>query len=386
MTMQMQHLPETSEFINYLSNYRCNYPMTREFYHQVNQISDLFLISLLKDIPYCVGNHIYLSYDASSDSVNFVKLEDLANLSNYINTLKSKSNTSAHSPTVPEPSNISEKVIDINSADDLDNFDGSKLSESSESSESYEPEHFDMSFGPATSLAIDICPDQRFVIQPITIIFPDDPNSSTHANALIIDHHEKTIEYFEPNGSIVSWYPAVVDFLYDEIKHHPEYQLIDPSEFCPGGLGPQVISKQPICRTFATFYMVARLHQPELPLEDFIDELIYGLGDLTFEQITNRITELMHRFMCYEYDYAQAQGLVELQKYDNKKSLIDEAIGKLVQSKGRLMPLDRFRYDRYVYLSNKFDQAYNNIDIESARRIYSDLLRLWNEFNQSINR
>lgn len=122
------------------------------------------------------------------------------------------------------------------------------------------------------------------------------PCDSGHAMALIIDNKERTIEYFEPNGKIASWYAVISLFLTRWFRRHPVYRAyrVD-EEFCCPPVGIQSRVGLPMCSYFSSMYVAIRLLCQEIPENEVVTHLL-RLGKQGLQQ-------LLQRWHCYLLDY-----------------------------------------------------------------------------------
>lgn len=116
----------------------------------------------------------------------------------------------------------------------------------------------------------------------ITIIGID----ARHANALIIDNKNKTIERFEPHGSITPFYDmdnADNDFIQFFTKVNKAYTYISPkqfeSEYSFQGLSSEAISTKigdpgGFCLTWSFVYIDLRLSNPNVKPKKLLEETI----------------------------------------------------------------------------------------------------------------
>jgi hypothetical protein len=97
---------------------------------------------------------------------------------------------------------------------------------------------------------------------------------NAHANWMLIDHKEKTIEMFEPWGSQVSFLPQdhlaimkkATQLLITQIdmKELSSYKLIPPTLLCPIMQGYKWQIKLPLCFYYGVLYMFLRVTCPTL--------------------------------------------------------------------------------------------------------------------------
>lgn len=100
----------------------------------------------------------------------------------------------------------------------------------------------------------------RFYIYSIDLVFLKNGSvKGRHSEALIVDSLFQTIEFFEPNGPVVSWYTIVSSFLENEFSALlPNYKYLSTIEFCPM-IGPQAISEEGICGAFSLLFILLRV-------------------------------------------------------------------------------------------------------------------------------
>jgi hypothetical protein len=114
--------------------------------------------------------------------------------------------------------------------------------------------------------------NKRFIAISVQLIVRNKPG--THANILIIDTENNTVELFEPHGSrssdttmdsLVGAY-SISDKLLKKYfaKHFPEYRYISPQENLPSyGLQVEVDAYNGLCVTWCILYLHYKILNPD---------------------------------------------------------------------------------------------------------------------------
>ena len=129
--------------------------------------------------------------------------------------------------------------------------------------------------------AIKKCMTHRLIPINLEIIIP---NIGTHANVILIDTKNKTIELFEPHGardnnseleSISRAYFKVRKNVYKFVKINlPGYKFIPPSKYEPGeGLQARLDAYSGLCVTWCILYLHYRVINPDVPPKKLIQYL-----------------------------------------------------------------------------------------------------------------
>lgn len=150
-----------------------------------------------------------------------------------------------------------------------------------------------------------------------------------HAEAVIIDTKEKTIEFFEPNGPSAPWYPLVSSFLENILSHQfPNYVFVSTADFCPL-FGPQGVAGVPLCGAFSLLYLILRVHNPQITPRELIN--------IWLELPKEASILIVEALICYSDEYAQHYKLRRLQDvYDTISSIIEVASPELLPDVDRL--------------------------------------------------
>lgn len=133
--------------------------------------------------------------------------------------------------------------------------------------------------------------NKEIVYVSLILINKDSGDHEAHANTIIINTVQKTIERFDPHGA--SQYTAVYnsDLIDNGLKNKfetilPDYKYIPLKEFCPN-FGPQanVDAFGGLCLTWALMYGLLRILNPNLPQKIIVDKMLEGLK----EDILNKV-------------------------------------------------------------------------------------------------
>lgn len=124
-----------------------------------------------------------------------------------------------------------------------------------------------------------------------------------HATFALINNDEKTIEYFEPNGTKADWLNTVGPVLESYFKNNYTYYLytfIPPRQFCPYQ-GPQQITQDELCANWSSLYIVLRLACPDVPRRDLVTMLT--------NQGKEYLQTLIYKWICYMTQYIEDTGI-----------------------------------------------------------------------------
>jgi hypothetical protein len=138
-----------------------------------------------------------------------------------------------------------------------------------------------------------------------------------HQNALVIDVVNKTIERFEPNGSVdKGGSSSHVDKIMRNIfvkQYFPSFTYIAPLDYCPH-FGPQQIQHREkvggYCVTYSTMYLHMRMIDPEISREKIVSLLSEG-GP---KQILDRVKKYQQKI---DEAVPEIQHLLEFDDYYN---------------------------------------------------------------------
>ena len=120
---------------------------------------------------------------------------------------------------------------------------------------------------------------------------------SGHYTVVLVDYRNRTLEYFEPNGSGVEWLTPVVPVLRGMLeKTFPGWRFVDPADFCPE-ISVQSLTETATCAYWSSLWGLLRVACPGTSREGLLDVLV-GKGK-------RWLNELLRRFHCYMWTYAQ---------------------------------------------------------------------------------
>jgi hypothetical protein len=176
---------------------------------------------------------------------------------------------------------------------------------------------------------IDGC-NKRFVIIPLLLAMENVPIG--HANMLIIDKIDGTVEHFEPYGSspgnILSFFThkdrklSVYKYL-KEIFNDIGYAYLSPSQTCPL-IGPQMVeefmchelmipqikNKIGMCLLWSLFYIHLRLSNPDLEPIELINNSVKSMGTDLCKFIKGYAQTILEMSKKYDLVRDQINGLV----------------------------------------------------------------------------
>ena len=96
-----------------------------------------------------------------------------------------------------------------------------------------------------------------------------------HAMSLVVDHDNKEIELFEPNGADIRWEPIVFEGLrqyFKEKKYWENYTWTNTSEYCPRG----DLQTRPMCALYSLLWFYLRSQCSNLRRQTLTHYLIEG--------------------------------------------------------------------------------------------------------------
>jgi hypothetical protein len=158
----------------------------------------------------------------------------------------------------------------------------------------------------------------RFIIYYVDLIFLKNGSvNGRHSEAILVDTLFRTIEFFEPNGPVASWYDVVNSYFeYYFAEIFPDYKYLSTGEFCPSK-GPQAKASLPVCGAFSLLFLLLRIKNEELTSGEVIGHLI-NLSKSELEQ-------LLYQFIYYINNYARIHRLILIQNlYDRILNQIDQ--------------------------------------------------------------
>ena len=129
-----------------------------------------------------------------------------------------------------------------------------------------------------------------------------------HYSLLLVDHADRTVEYFEPNGSGAGWVVPVAPVLRAYIERRwPEikrdgYDVHDPEDFCPR-VSIQGLSQTSTCAYWSTLWAVLRLACPGVPRQVLVEDMVSHGKDW--------LVDLMQEWHCFVTDYSRRHRILE---------------------------------------------------------------------------
>lgn len=179
------------------------------------------------------------------------------------------------------------------------------------------------------ALNLDVCAGRSLIVVDISWYppinrnrTPDEAITSGHAMMLLIDTHNKIIEFFEPNGPDASWVPIMTLELWEYFNDKPEYTgytFIEPGEdqYCPTS-GLQYVSQDRMCANWSLLYAYLRITCPNVPRADLI-EMLRSQGQ-------EYLRHLMQQWHCYMWKYAWDNYII--QAVDAERNLWKESLSE----------------------------------------------------------
>lgn len=167
-----------------------------------------------------------------------------------------------------------------------------------------------------------------------------------HGSILIINHAQRFIEYFEPNGAVSWTEPCGAILVAWAQKQYPGYVFIMPEDFCP--IGPQSVTGQDTCWLWSLLYFYLRIKCPSASPRILIDKLL-SRGPL-------ELSNLLIRFGCY------IKGFAGDHKLGTAYAFYKEAKTKVVQ----LLETAAYKEDAPIIyaFSDKIDSSYLSGDVK----------------------
>lgn len=146
------------------------------------------------------------------------------------------------------------------------------------------------------------CHGSRFIVYDIMLVFfRGQQQTGGHKESVIVDNEEKTVEFYDPNGTVAWWYALVSTFLRQKLMPlFPGYRFSNMGDYCPG-FGPQTKTDLPRCAAYDLLIILTRLLHPELESKEII-------------RLFNRLdrdghVQLLNRLICYVYDIIRDNDL-----------------------------------------------------------------------------
>ena len=105
------------------------------------------------------------------------------------------------------------------------------------------------------------------------------PNYGKHANMIIFDSKNKTIEHFEPHGyhedsqwSISRVYiKSITGVKRFSMNYFPDYKIISPKDYEPkNGLQATIDAFSGMCVTWSILYLNYRILNPDIPVKELV--------------------------------------------------------------------------------------------------------------------
>jgi len=168
----------------------------------------------------------------------------------------------------------------------------------------------------------DYCKNKRFIVYQMGISLPRSKGTiSSHANLVIVDEKMKTIERFEPNGTLAeNMYPGeMVDEFMNKLAKEVlgGYKYIPPVSFCPS-LGPQAIEQigkesqigGGFCMTWSTMYSYLRIKYPGKTAEDIIKFMLFKEPGVLYtpEEQVNKIKKFQNYIETWYRNYTSVNN------------------------------------------------------------------------------
>ena len=128
--------------------------------------------------------------------------------------------------------------------------------------------------------------NKQFIVAYLSLSLP----GSGHANALIIDNYNKTIERFEPHGISENKKTYKLGNLIDNFfkTYFNKYKYFSPLDFCPY-YGPQSLhgisdkrSEHGFCVGWSWWYVLHRISYPDVDRKELLDILLTKLYSKNF--------------------------------------------------------------------------------------------------------
>lgn len=190
------------------------------------------------------------------------------------------------------------------------------------------------------------CPiaSYRFILYLIDLNFIRDGRmAGRHSEAVLVDSLFGTVEFFEPNGPVASWYPLISSFIENKFKSiFPTYKFLSTSEFCPI-FGPQSVTGLAACGAFSILFLLLRVFN-DLTSGEIIGTLV--------NLPRSELTLLMNKFICYVVDYDLQHNLTAFQ------NLYDRTSEKIFNVPELNTQLDRIYYNLDMNELQQFIQLY----------------------------
>lgn len=147
-----------------------------------------------------------------------------------------------------------------------------------------------------------------------------------HANTLLINPKNLTIELFEPHGTKAKWTHMLYESLENQLsKDFIGYTFIQPLDYCPVN-SLQSISGDAYCQNWSTLYTALRFACPDIPRDKLINELLsYGKGYLELLMIKWGNYQYNAIYKLIEEDRALREN-IQLRKTEITNQILNDTI------------------------------------------------------------
>lgn len=136
----------------------------------------------------------------------------------------------------------------------------------------------------------------------VSLLF-EGKSDTGHANAVIVDRDAKTIEYFEPHGTVskdVSRVQGAVKKLLLTVPEFQSYEFSGADVTCPY-FGPQALSGDAMCGHWSLMFLVSRIACPSINVRHLLDSIA--------AQGRDKLLALMSKFHCFLWNYIHQHKL-----------------------------------------------------------------------------
>ena len=225
---------------------------------------------------------------------------------------------------------------------------------------------------------------------------------SAHANSLIFNTIDKTIERFDPHGDVPTFYDYqdVDDALFNAFKHHLNkkikgYQFHGPSYTCPNMQGFQAnecdeesackLDYEGYCTIWSIFYMDLRMSNKTLSKEELVKKATGKIFNIKFKQyIYNYLIFFSHiseqiKYIFQEYENHQDNSNVPAEKYiknlENKLKTTIDNFANIYTTGVELerQPSWKNKFNSWITnVTNRFKIPMNQVDMSLLEPTYLD--------------
>jgi hypothetical protein len=131
------------------------------------------------------------------------------------------------------------------------------------------------------------------------------PEYGKHANMIIFDSKNKTIEHFEPHGyhedsqwSIsIAYIKSISGVKRFSLKYFPEYRVISPKDYEPkNGLQTTIDAFSGMCVTWSILYLNYRILNPNIPVKKLVRHINKKIKRAQLLRFTRYVERIIKKY------------------------------------------------------------------------------------------